>query len=228
MYPRISILIPMRTRIAARIVPLAFTLLASPAFAHAQAGVRPVWPDEGPLTWTPRPTSADITADDLRTRLYQFADDSMRGRRVGELGNFTGTEYIAREFQRLGLRPAGENGTYFQTLPYGPTAFDSAASRLSVGRTTLAIVRDWIPITPSAANAYAVRAQLDNVQTVFAGVWGNASVTLDPARFRGKVAVFVDTSSATPAGRGGGAEWVTLWRLPGRSCAATSRRPWAG
>ena len=47
---------------------------------------RPVWPDEGPRTWAPRPTVSAITANDLRTRLYQFADDSMQGRQVGRDG----------------------------------------------------------------------------------------------------------------------------------------------
>src|SRR5207302_1314181 len=77
-----------------------------------------VWPDEGPTTWTPRPTTSEITANDLRSRLYPFSDDSMMGRRIGEVGNYKGTEYIAREFERLGLKPAGENGTYFQDLPF--------------------------------------------------------------------------------------------------------------
>ena len=86
---------------------------------------RVVWSDEGPFKWAPRPTEPAITANDLRTRLYQLADDSMMGRRVGELGNYKATEYIAREFKRLGLKPAGDNGTYFQDLPYGPTGFDS-------------------------------------------------------------------------------------------------------
>jgi hypothetical protein len=70
-----------------------------------------VWPDEGPRTWAPRPTVPEITANDLRTRLYQIADDSMLGRRIGELGNYKVTAYIAAEFKRLGLKPAGDNGT---------------------------------------------------------------------------------------------------------------------
>src|SRR3954465_10238548 len=78
-----------------------------------------VWPDEGPRTWAPRPTETSITANDLRTRLYQIADDSMRGRRIGEPGNYKTTAYIASEFQRLGLKPGGDNGTYFQNLAYG-------------------------------------------------------------------------------------------------------------
>jgi len=50
-----------------------------------------VWPDEGPATWAPRPTETAITANDLRTRLYGFADIAMLGRRIGEPGNCKGT-----------------------------------------------------------------------------------------------------------------------------------------
>src|SRR5262245_52175923 len=99
---------------------------------------KPVWPDEGPATWTERVTTAAITANDLRTRLYQFADDSMEGRRIGERGNYKGTDYIAREFKRLGLKPAGDSGTYFQNLAYGPIGFDSTTSRLIAGGAPLA------------------------------------------------------------------------------------------
>jgi hypothetical protein len=150
-----------------------------------------VWPDEGPATWDAGPTSADISASDLRTRLYAFAHDSMMGRRIGEPGNVKGTEYIAREFARLGLRPAGENGTYFQPLPFGPARFDSASARLRVAEATLVPRRDWIPVAPSAFNGYAASANLAGVPAVFAGRLGDTAVVLDPARFRGKVAVFL-------------------------------------
>ena len=55
----------------------------------------------------PRPTTAAITARDLMTRLYIFADDSMQGREAGTPGNVKGTDYIAAEIRRLGLVPAG-------------------------------------------------------------------------------------------------------------------------
>jgi hypothetical protein len=89
---------------------------ASHKVAAKSGSAKTVWPDEGPRTWAPRPTVPEITANDLRTRLYQIADDSMMGRRVGELGNYKATTYIASEFKRLGLRPAGDNGTNFQEL----------------------------------------------------------------------------------------------------------------
>ncbi len=63
-------------------------------------------------------TSAAISAADLRTRLYLIADDSMRGRLAGSAGDSVATAYIAAEFARVGLAPAGENGGWFQTVHF--------------------------------------------------------------------------------------------------------------
>ena len=178
---------------------------------------RPVWPDEGPRTWAPRPTVAAITANDLRTRLYQFADDSMQGRRIGEKGNFTGTEYIAREFKRVGLKPAGDSGTYFQTLPFGPTQFDSSASSLQIGGTALAPKRDWIPTAPTAQNGLGGKADLTGVPAVFAGTWGDTAVMLDPQAFTGKVAVFAAAPGAgSTGGVRGPASFVSCADVPNK------------
>ena len=190
---------------------LAAALIAAPLAAQSApakasqptAATKPVWPDEGPRTWAPRPTGTEITANDLRTRLYQFADDSMQGRRIGDPGNFKGTAYIASEFKRLGLKPAGDNGGWFQDLPYGPLAFDSSSALLRTGDAQLAAKADWIPLAPTAANGFAPKAELSAVATVFAGRWGDNSVALDPAVFRGKVAVFTAIPAAVGLGAGG-------------------------
>ena len=173
--------------------------LAAPLTAQSRATMRPVWPDEGPMTWAPRPTEAAITANDLRTRLYQIADDSMRGRRTGEAGNAKVTAYIAREFERLGLRPAGDAGTWFQALPYGSFGVDAAAARLRLGRGAARLATDWLPTAPNPANGVAARASLRDATVVFAGSTADTAA-LDPARFRGRVAVFI--SPATGAGGG--------------------------
>ena len=80
-----------------------------PALAHAQASKVNMYGN--PQKLAPAPTTAAITPRDLQIRLYQFADDSMMGRQVGRLGNYKGTSYIASEVKRLGLLPAGDNGT---------------------------------------------------------------------------------------------------------------------
>ncbi len=174
----------------ARVVALA-ALTAPALVAQARpASTKVVWPDEGPATWTPRPTVSAITANDLRTRLYGFSDDSMRGRKMGEPGNFKGTDYIAREFKRMGLTPAGDNGTYFQVIPYGPMGFDSSTATLQAAGSAFARSTEWVPMAPIAAGGIGGKANLAGIATVFAGRWGD-TVTLDPSLYRGKVAVFL-------------------------------------
>ena len=99
---------------------------------------------EGPLKHRPAPTSPEIRAEDLMTRLYIFADDSMLGREAGTEGNVRGTNYLAAEAQRIGLLPAGENGSYFQTVPLTHRAADSS-STLTIDGSRLELNKDFIP-----------------------------------------------------------------------------------
>src|SRR3954463_9261027 len=122
--------------------------VAAPFLAGAQQAPAPVTivPQPAttlPLKHAPAQTTAAITAADLMTRLYIFADDSMMGREAGTLGNVKGTDYIAREVQRLGLKPAGDKGTYFQTIPMKTRAIDPA-STLSFGGASLAFGTEWV------------------------------------------------------------------------------------
>lgn len=165
---------------------------------------QPVWPDEGPRTWAPRPTEAAITADDLRTRLYQFADDSMMGREAGTLGNIKGTDYIAAEFKRLGLQPAGEHGTYFQVLPYGRQLFTRGRVQLGAGGRRLVAGTDWAPLAPNAPMRLTGSATLRNAPTVYGGAVAAERGTLTPDQMRGRVVVF----SGAPAGGQAGAAAV--------------------
>ncbi|HEY9226071.1 MAG TPA: hypothetical protein VIP11_05455, partial [Gemmatimonadaceae bacterium] len=101
---------------------------------------------EGPLKFTARPTSGDITPVDLMSRLYVFADDSMMGRDDGgPLGATKATSYIERELRRLRLRPAGDNGSYFQDIGYR-TVLADARSSITVDGQTLALNRDFAPV----------------------------------------------------------------------------------
>ncbi len=178
---------PAFARLVAALTVAACSLSAQPK----PAATRVVWPDEGPARWAPRPTVSAITANDLRTRLYGFSDDSMQGRRIGEPGNTRGTDYIAREFKRLGLKPAGDNGSWFQVLAFGPLGYDSSASRLAGPAGPLARGTEWIPMTPNAAGGIGGKVDLIGVPAVFAGRWGDTAVMLDPAMIKGKVAVFI-------------------------------------
>jgi hypothetical protein len=77
-----------------------FALLAAAASASALSAQNP---KTQPRTHTPEPTSAAITAADLKTRLYIFAADSMEGRETGTRGHIKATNYINSELTKLGL-----------------------------------------------------------------------------------------------------------------------------
>src|SRR5829696_2772929 len=96
-----------------------------------------------PLKFVGPPTIGAITPLDLMTRLYKFADDSMMGRLAGTPWNDKGTDYIAAELARLGLQPAGENGTYFQS-PLVQRAV-APASGVALGARQLELWKDWAP-----------------------------------------------------------------------------------
>jgi hypothetical protein len=62
-------------------------------------------------------TGAAISAEDLETRVYIFADDSMAGRSAGTRGHERALAYIVRELTRLGLKPAGGSNSFYQRVP---------------------------------------------------------------------------------------------------------------
>src|SRR5262245_52524704 len=80
-----------------------------------------------PRKHTPEPTTADITVRDVMTRTYIIADDSMEGRDTGRRGGLRSATYITNELKRLGIEPAGDNGTYFQAIPWISRSPDTSA-----------------------------------------------------------------------------------------------------
>ena len=128
-------------------------------------------------------TSAAISAEDLRRRLYLIADDSMMGRESGSLGNYKTAEYVAEEFRRFGLEPAGENGSYFQTVPFWTAAVDPH-SRLDVGDKTLLVGRDFVPASIAAAPR-----SFDGTATIYGGPANDSTRWISAEQAAGKVVV---------------------------------------
>lgn len=142
----------------------------------------------------PAPTKAGIDVRDLQIRLYQFADDSMQGRQVGRFGNKKGTDYIAAEIKRLGLIPAGDNGTYFQTLPYHLRKF-TTSSRVSVNGNPLAWNVDIVAIPGQRAPRPVAGAEV-----VFGGTAGDTTTQISAADAAGKFVVLLPQPGRRGAG----------------------------
>jgi hypothetical protein len=141
-----------------------------------------------PEMTSPARTSAAITAEDTKTRIFLVADDSMLGREAGARGNFVMTAYIAREMERLGLEPGGENGTWFQTIPMVRRSTDPM-STLTVRGETLVVPRDFVPILPTATVRLSPDLPAARYQTVYGGRAGDSSVTLSDAQVNGRIII---------------------------------------
>ncbi len=156
-----------------RLVLAALLATATPALAQKEL----------PLKYTGKPTAADISAADLMSRLYIFADDSMMGRQVGTKYNLMGTAYIEREVRRMGLKPAGDDGGYFQNLPLFGYSFDTA-STVSASGEKLVVTTDFLPIARGEA-----RIALDGTPVVVAGASNDSTAWPSADDLAGKIVV---------------------------------------
>jgi Peptidase family M28 len=170
-----------------RALPLAI-LVAACATAGTVAS-NPDAPTGLPMKYAARPTTGEIRPADLMSRLYVLADDSMMGREAGTLGNVKGTDFVAAEMRRIGLEPAGENGTYFQTVPVTITRIDSGRT-ISVDGAPLVLGRDVVPFMTAAIPRGGTLRSLDGVKAVFGGDLGGPVALIAPAKAAGRLVVF--------------------------------------
>jgi len=153
---------------------IGLVLAVSASFA-AQAPAQA--PAALPLTHAAQPTKPAITAADLMTRLYIYADDSMMGRAAGTPYNVKATAYIADQVRRMGLQPAGDSGGYFQWVPLVKRALTDS-SKVAVDDTPLTPFEDYVHIDAVIGPPHPF-APFDGAAAVYAGSWGDS--TLLPA-----------------------------------------------
>ena len=110
--------------------------LASPVVATAVAQPAP-------------PALAAIRESDLRRDLYAMASDSMRGREAGTLDELRAAAWMAERAREAGLKPAGDDGTYFQWWPMRRVRLVPERSTVAVaGGARLAWGSDVVPAAP--------------------------------------------------------------------------------
>ena len=80
------------------------------------------------------PQNDSIRQDDLRADLFFLAGDAMRGRLTDTEENRATADFIRSRFERMGLKPAAPNGSYFETynLMTATLAPDEAANALEI------------------------------------------------------------------------------------------------
>src|ERR1700720_2268508 len=67
---------------------------------------------------TPRQDKPEkVDAEKIRAHVKLLSSDLLEGRGMGQRGSDIAAEYIATQFALDGLKPAGDQDTYFQEVP---------------------------------------------------------------------------------------------------------------
>ena len=116
-----------------------------------------------------------INTNDLSARLHFIASPELEGRETTTRGQKVAARYIASEFQRLGLKPIGDSGSYFQRFNVEVTKI-SDKSTLAVttkqGTSTFTIGKDFYaasaldgPVTAPAIFVGYMDTKVDSMLT---------------------------------------------------------------
>jgi hypothetical protein len=136
---------------------------------------------------SPSPTGVDsIRADELRQKLNYLASEKFKGRGNGTADLDSAAEYIADIFEKSGLKPAGDNGSYYQH-------FDVYSARLGE--------RNALQIHNSSESNLELRPRMDFVPEY----WSVSATVSAPLQFvddnlpiatlKGKIAVETEDRS---------------------------------
>ena len=130
------------------------------------------------------PKASAITPENLRIHLFIIADDSMGGRDPGSKGNYLTAEYVAAQWKKAGLVPAGENGTWYQAVPFVRERLDERGT-LTAGSIVLKAGTDFVPASwiPGRSRNFPA------TPTVFGGDARDSTHWITADEARGKVVV---------------------------------------
>ncbi|HJT29861.1 MAG TPA: M20/M25/M40 family metallo-hydrolase [Pyrinomonadaceae bacterium] len=112
------------------------------------------------------------SAAKIQQHVTYLASDELDGRRTGTAGANQAAKYIAREFERLGLRPAPATDSrkinvmsarYLQTFPYIGSVELGKNNVLSASGSDFRVGEDWMPL------GISINKKLDLTEVVFAG-----------------------------------------------------------
>jgi Zn-dependent M28 family amino/carboxypeptidase len=179
--------------------------------------------------------------ESIKGHMNFLAHDLLEGRDTGSRGHEIASLYIATEFQKYGLQPGGEDGTFMQRVGFRKGLLDQASPTMSISSgeqdIELAFLDDFL-VGPNLAHAQAqvsaplvfvgygiVAPELDHDDYADIDVEGKFVVMLTgkPARFPSEVGSHVSsrTNKSNYAADRGAVGVITLQTPP-----AEKRRPY--
>ena len=125
------------------------------------------------------PTPAAYTTikeAEIKADMFAMAGDAMRGREAGTLDEMRASMWTADQFAKYGVKPLGDDGTYFQWFNMRRSRVSTAASSVRIAGRPYTL---WTEATPTSNTEGDVVGT-----TVFAGDGSDSTIDV-----RGRVAV---------------------------------------
>ena len=163
-------------RFALRSLALLAVLVGPQALFAQFAGTIPP-PSEYKAGWD------TITTELARKHLSYLAGPECQGRGTGQPGYQKAAEYVADQFKALGLIPIGDNGTYFQGVPFNSTSIDDAGTSLKGSTLDLKIGKGL------GATSFGADADVATENVVFLNLATGATALPEGTDLTGKAVV---------------------------------------
>jgi hypothetical protein len=144
--------------------------------------------------------AATLTGQDVARRIGIIADDSMMGRDTPSRGLDLTSQYVASQFRQFGLRPGGENNSWYQRYP--------------ITRRRLDLERSFVVFTQAGRR--------DSVRFTSAARYEGGAVPKAPVS--GPVILVGGAQTAETAGRVEAAGKVVLYVPPDRAESETAQQ----
>jgi Peptidase family M28 len=168
------------------------------------------WGPAGEVAEAQRGKKVQIAEADLRQWLTYLSSDALEGRQIFTEGYGLATQYIAERLKEAGVKPGGDNGTYFQSVK-------QHGYRITNNSTLTVEAPGKAPVTFKQGEGVTFATNVGGRQTLtFDGIefLGYGLSVSEPAHddyagrdVKGKLAVWMGTGPSTvpAAGRGGAA-----------------------
>lgn len=114
-----------------------------------------------------RQANEDFDPRDIMRHVDYLCRKELAGRMTGSAGERKATAYVAAYLDHLGLEPAGDNGTWFQSFEFPDGAEIGPTNQLSVSADSniekFEVNKDWRPLT------FSGNVEIDPTEVVYAG-----------------------------------------------------------
>ncbi len=119
-----------------------------------------------------------IREADIKRDLYVMGGDAMRGREAGTIDEMHASVWVADEMEKIGLKPLGDGGSWFQWWNMRRTRISSSSSSVQVNGRPMALWTEVTPTTNTAADVSGPSRFLSDASDTTLDVRGQIIVTI--------------------------------------------------